>query len=531
MPLSISLNHVSWALPDGTALFSDLNLQFAPHRTGLIGRNGTGKTTLLNLISGALSPASGSVSVNGSIGLLKQQLQSGPQETVADLFGISEALHILQKAEAGTASMEELAHADWTLESRVETALASMGLEIAADHPLAALSGGQITRCRLAALQFHDADFLLLDEPTNNLDADGREALGAFLAKWRKGAIIVSHDRALLEQMDGIVELTTLGASAFGGNYSFYKAQKALELAAAEQDLASAEKRIGELNRKIQSVAERKARKDGAGHRARAKRDQPKIALNAMRNKAENTLGENSVLASRLREDAEQQSKAAREKIEVLEPLSITIASCGIANGQRVLTAESLSIGYTADRPLLRDFSMVITGPERVAIKGANGSGKTTLLKTLVCNLPPLSGNCHLDPSARVLDQHVSLLDPELSVLENFRLLNPEQDENTCRAILARFLFRGEASTQQVKTLSGGMMLRAGLACVLGAAQPPKLLILDEPTNHLDLTTVEAIESALTTYNGALLVISHDATFLENIGVTREVVLGETVGV
>ncbi|SFL17748.1 ATPase components of ABC transporters with duplicated ATPase domains [Pseudovibrio ascidiaceicola] len=531
MPLSISLNHLSWALPDGTALFSDLNLQFAAHRTGLIGRNGTGKTTLLNLISGALTPASGSVSVQGSISLLKQRLQSGPQETLADLFGITKALHILQKAEAGTASMDELAQADWTLESRMEAALAHMGLEISADHPLSTLSGGQITRCRLAALQFHDSDFLLLDEPTNNLDADGRDALGTFLAKWRKGAIIVSHDRALLEQMDCIVELTTLGASVFGGNYSFYKAQKALELAAAEQDLASAEKRIGDLNRKIQSVTERKARKDGAGHRARAKRDQPKILLNAMRNKAENSLGENANLASRMREEAEQSSKAAREKIEVLEQLSISIASSGIANGQRVLAANGLSVGYDKNQPLLRNFSLVITGPERIAIKGANGSGKTTLLKTITGKLPPLSGTCQLHPSARVLDQSVSLLNPDLSVLENFRVLNPEQDENTCRAILARFLFRGDASTQQVQTLSGGMMLRAGLACVLGAAQPPKLLILDEPTNHLDLTAIEAIESALTTYNGALLIVSHDTAFLENVGVTREVVLGETVGV
>ncbi|GHB40604.1 ABC transporter permease [Pseudovibrio japonicus] len=525
MPLSISLNQLSWSLPDGTGLFSDLNLQFAPHRTGLIGRNGTGKTTLLSLISGALEPASGSVTVQGTLGLLKQQVQNGPRDTVGDLFGVSDALHILQKAEEGTASMDELAQADWTLESRMEAALASMGLEITARHPLAALSGGQITRCRLAALQFHDADFLLLDEPTNNLDADGREALGAFLAKWRKGAIIVSHDRALLEQMDCIVELTTLGASAFGGNYSFYKAQKALELAAAEQDLASAEKRMNDLNRKIQNVAERKARKDGAGTRARSKRDQPKVLLNAMRNKAENSLGENSNQAARLRAEAEQQSQAAREKIEVLESLRISVASCGIAKSQRVLTAQGLSAGYDAQQPLLQDFFLVMTGPERVAINGANGSGKTTLLKTLAGQLKPLAGSCQLHPSTRVLDQQVSLLNAELSVLQNFRVLNPEQDENTCRAILARFLFRADASTQQVKTLSGGMMLRAGLACVLGAAQPPKLLVLDEPTNHLDIEAVEAMESALTAYDGALLVVSHDAAFLENIGITKRIEL------
>ncbi|SDR47504.1 ABC-F family ATP-binding cassette domain-containing protein [Pseudovibrio sp. Tun.PSC04-5.I4] len=523
MPASISLTHLSWALPDGTALFKDLSLQFAAHRTGLIGRNGTGKSTLLNLISGALVPASGAVSVSGTVGMLSQQLQHAQNETIADLFGIADDLRILLRAEDGTATMDELNDADWTLESRLEAALAQMGLQYLTDHPLSPLSGGQITRCRLAALLFHDADFLLLDEPTNNLDAEGRKALHAFLAGWKKGALVISHDRDLLEQMDSIVELTTLGTNTYGGNWSFYKQQKEQQLTTAEQDLASAEKRISGLNRKIQSVTERKARKDGAGHRSRAKRDQPKVLLNAKRNRAESTSGDNANLASRLREDAEQQAKAARQKIEVLQPLSMIIASSGIANGQVVLRTDSLSAGYSGGEPLLRDFSLTLTGPERVAVKGPNGSGKTTLLKTLIGQLPPLSGSCQVHDSFRVLDQQASLLDPGKTVLENFRHLNPEQDENSCRAVLARFLFRGEASGQTVATLSGGMMLRAGLACVLGAAHPPKLLILDEPTNHLDIEAVEAIEAGLNAYDGALLVVSHDTTFLQDIGITRVV--------
>lgn len=525
MPTSVSLTNLSYRLPNGTELFSNLTLQFGAGRTGLIGRNGTGKSTLLRIISGALEPFAGTVRVHGSLGLLKQDVQHGPAETVADLFGVQAALEILKKAEAGTATLDELSDADWTLESRLDEALAQMALNIGADHPLAALSGGQVTRVRLAALLFEDADFLLLDEPTNNLDADGRQALREFLQSWRKGALVVSHDRALLEHMDAIVELTSLGATSYGGNWSFYRAQKQQELAAAEHSLARAEKQVTLVKQKAQQVAERKARKDGAGKRARAKGDQPKILLNAMRNRAENSKGDGVALANRQQQQAEQQAAQARDQIEVLEPISVSIASSGLARAQTVLKCEEIYAGYAQSAPIVSGLSFQITGPERVALVGGNGSGKTTLLNTLLGKLPALSGSCQLHETTRVLDQHASLLDANLSVVENFRRLNPQQDENTSRAVLARFLFRGKASEQTVGTLSGGMMLRAGLACVLGAVQPPKLLVLDEPTNHLDLDAIEAIEAGLNAYDGALLVVSHDETFLQNISVTRRIKL------
>ncbi len=528
MPASIFINQLSWSRPDGDPLFSNLNLRFASQRTGLIGRNGTGKTTLLKLISGALKPVSGSVSVQGTLGLLEQQVQYKSDQTVAHLFNVAGALRTLRKAEAGIASVEELAAADWTLESRMESALAVLGLSIPADYPLAKLSGGQTTRCRLAALHFHETDFLLLDEPTNNLDAAGRMALLRFLEGWKKGVIVVSHDRALLEQMDAIVELTTLGASSFGGNYSFYKSQKEQELTSAMHEFARAEKRKDDLGRKLQKLTERKARKDGVGYRSRAKRDQPKVLLNARRETAETTRGDSVNLANRLRQQAQHQADMARQKVEVLEPISMHIPSSGLTNTQRVLTARNLSVGYAKHSPLLQGFSLEISGPHRCALSGGNGSGKTTLLKTLLGEIPPLSGICELHPTTRVLDQQASFLDPERSVLENFHHLNPDQDENTCHAVLARFLFRGNTSHQPVKTLSGGMMLRAGLACTLGAARPPKLLILDEPTNHLDIEGIEAMEAALKAYDGALLVVSHDRSFLNNIGITQEICLGET---
>src|ERR1700754_4970523 len=262
---SITLSHLAWSAPDGRQLFSDLSLSFSAERAGLVGRNGVGKTTLLKLIAGEQHPHAGTVSVSGAIGMLRQSVQVAPEDTIADLFRARAALAVLRRAETGEASNDELANADWTLEMRIESALANTGLDAPPDTPLAALSGGQRTRASLAALTFAQPDFLLLDEPTNNLDRDGRAAVIALLAKWRAGAVVISHDRELLETMDALVELTSLGATRYGGNWSLYREQKTLELAAARHDLADAEKRIAEVARSAQTTAERKARKDSTG--------------------------------------------------------------------------------------------------------------------------------------------------------------------------------------------------------------------------------------------------------------------------
>ena len=208
MSASIAVSDLSWSTPEGRPLFSHLDLSFETGRTGLVGRNGVGKTTLLKLISGEMPVQSGRVSVSGTLGVLRQSVQGAPDESVAELFGANDALAILRRAEDGDATVEELAVADWTLETRIVSALRRIGLDALPETPLAMLSGGQRTRAGLAALVFAAPDFILLDEPTNNLDRDGRKAVLDLLASWRAGAIVVSHDRELLKTMDGIVELT-----------------------------------------------------------------------------------------------------------------------------------------------------------------------------------------------------------------------------------------------------------------------------------------------------------------------------------
>jgi ATPase subunit of ABC transporter with duplicated ATPase domains len=523
---SATLSNLSYSGPDGQTLFSNLDLSFGTGRTGLVGRNGVGKTTLLRLITGELSPSSGTVSVSGRIGLLRQQVQPEPGETIADLFGVREGLSLLVRAIAGEAGADELAEADWTLEARLAEALDELALDVAPDTLLSTLSGGQRTRAALAALLFDAPDLILLDEPTNNLDAEGRAAVAEMLSGWRGAAVVISHDRDLLETMDAIVELTSLGATSYGGNWSHYRERKALELASAQRDLNAAEREVRDAARAAQAARERQDRRDAGGRKKAAKGDAPKILLGGLKRRAEATAGGLDRLAEKQADAAQMQAAEARARIEVLTPFAIKLRSSGLPAGKLVLRASGLSGGYEADRPIIRDFAMDMVGPERVAITGPNGAGKTTLLKLLTGGLTPASGSVQIGGPMALLDQQVGLLDRSLSIAENFQLLNPASSVNDCRSVLAAFKFRNDAALQEVGTLSGGEMLRAGLACVLGGATPPMLVVLDEPTNHLDIEAIEVVEAGLRAFDGALLVISHDRAFLENVGVEREVVLG-----
>jgi ATPase subunit of ABC transporter with duplicated ATPase domains len=521
---SISLSHLTWSAPDGQRVVDDLTLDFGRERTGLVGRNGVGKSTLLKLVAGQLIPAKGTVTVHGSIAAMRQIVQIEPGETLADLLGVAGDLALLRRAEAGTATLDELDAADWSLGARVEEALAQMGLAAPPETPLAHLSGGQRTRAALAGMLLARPDFMLLDEPTNDLDRDGRRAVIQMLRGWRAGAVVVSHDRELLEEMDAIVELTKLGAARFGGNWSHYRERKAIELAGARHDLAVAERARSEAARKAQVTAERQQRRDAAGSRNAARGGMPRILMGARRERAQNSGAGNVRLAERQRGEVDRAVEQARERIERTPPLAIAVASTGLAPSQRLLTLEHVTAGY-GGAPVLRDVSLTMVGPERVAIIGANGSGKSTLLRVVAGELAPLAGRATRHVAFAMLDQRVSLLDRAATLAENFGRINPGVSGNACRAALARFGFRAGGGDRLAATLSGGQMLRAALACALGNPAPPPLLILDEPTNYLDIDTVAALEAALAAYDGGLLVVSHDARFLQNIGVTREIAL------
>jgi ATPase subunit of ABC transporter with duplicated ATPase domains len=522
----VTLDGLSYATPDGRHLFQDLTLAFGAERTGLVGRNGAGKSTLLRLVTGELHPPAGAVTVRGRVGVLRQALTPPPGATVAGLLGVEPDLARLRRVEAGEGSDDDFADADWTLETRLETALAEVdlaGLDLA--RPASTLSGGQVTRATLAGLLALQPDLLILDEPTNNLDTSARDLVTQLLGRWKGGAIVVSHDRALLRRMDRIVELSGLGAQVFGGDYDLYAERKAQAEAAAARDLADAEKEAARVAREVQVAAERKARRDAAGKRSRIRADQPKIMLDFKAERAEASGGREKRLAERISGEAAQALSVAEARVERVRRLVFDLPPSRLAAAKTVLAFEAVSFGYPSQPPLLASRSFRITGPERVAACGPNGSGKTTLIRLAAGELEPTAGRVVRGTKAAFVDQQTALLGDAPTLVAAFRRLNPASTENAARAALARFLFRNTTAEKPVASLSGGERLRAALACVLLGDQPPQLLILDEPTNHLDLDSIQAVEAALASYDGALLIVSHDRDFLETIGVDREILL------
>ena len=284
----------------------------------------------------------------------------------------------------------------------------------------------------------------------------------------------------------------------------------------AERRLDEAERSLARVSQDVQREKEKKARRDSAGRKGRAKAGASKMALDAKQMRAENTVSRQNRTAERLVSEAEDTLEEARADVERIRRLVFELPPSGLASGKLVLRIEDARVAI-AGREILPALSLTIAGPERIGIVGPNGAGKTTLLRLIAGDIEPSTGRIARPVPAALLDQHAALLDPKRTLLENFLARNRESNANIAYAALARFLFRNVQALRHPSELSGGERLRAALACVLGGAHPPQLLMLDEPTNHLDLDSIAAIESALSAYDGALIVVSHDEDFLAGL--------------
>lgn len=522
----ILINQLGFNLPTGIALFDKLTIAFSKRKIGLVGRNGVGKSTLIKLILGELCRNSGSIHIEGKLAYVPQNPVISLEITVAELLGCDKKINALQRISQGSIDERDFAilNEDWNVEERMQTQLALFGLNsILHHHQLKMLSGGEITRLLLVKAFLADADFLLLDEPTNHLDHTARQQLYHAVQQWRGGIIVVSHDRTLLNFMEEIIELTTLGATCYGGNYDTYVAQKDIEKTAKEQQLQDAKKLMRKTKATVQSSREKHEQKQAYGRELRRSGSIDKIGANSKKGRSERTQSKLLIKEERLINQAETQLQSAKKKIEITEDVNVSLPETFVPNGKVMLEIEHLSFSYPhAKNEIITNFNLKILGPERIALAGDNGSGKTTLIKLILLELQPHSGKIYLGTThVSYLDQNASLLNSDLSILDNFLLLNDDVKENDAYRYLAQFLFKNVLAHKLVKNLSGGEKLRALLACVLMSKQPPQLLILDEPTNHLDLNSIRSIESALKNYKGTMIVISHDQQFLANIGINR----------
>ena len=521
-------------------LFEGLDLVVAPGDViGLVGVNGAGKTTLLRTLAGLIPVESGTVSLSppsATVGYLPQERDRRPGESVRDFLArrtgvgpaqaaMDAAAEALAEGGPGTDDRYATALERWLdlggadLDERAEQVAADLGLTVALDHPMTALSGGQAARAGMASLLLSRYDLFLLDEPTNDLDLDGLARLEEFVTGLRAGTVVISHDREFLARTVTAVlelDLAQQQINLFGGGYAAYLEER-------ERARLHAREEYDEFADKKSSLEDR----------ARMQRGWMEHGVRNARRKAK----DNDKIGKNLRtESTEKQAAKARqtqrmiERLDVVEEprkeweLRMEIAAAPRAGA--VVAALRDAVVRRGDFTL-GPVTLQIDWADRVAITGANGAGKSTLLDTLLGRVPLESGSAQLGSGVVVgeVDQARGLFLGDEPLAAAFGAAVPELSDADVRTLLAKFGLRAAHVPRPAGTLSPGERTRAGLALL--QARGVNLLVLDEPTNHLDLPAIEQLEAALTTYTGTLLLVTHDRRMLEAVTTTRRLSIAD----
>jgi len=520
------LNNLSYILPDGRTLFSGLNEQFDWRSTGLVGRNGVGKTLLARILAGLVRPTSGFCQCSGPVHYLAQQVAHAEGTTVADLAGVAHILDALTRIESGSTASEDFDTVGdhWDIRLRLQHELERNNLNhLEAGTAANTLSGGEAMRVSLIGALLSNADSLILDEPSNHLDRPNQLALIEQLQRWPGGLIVVSHDRQLLDSMERIVELSPQGLHSYGGNYAFYAEAKAQEQQNALQALNERKLERQRREQAMHKQRERQERRQARGNRKGKEANQAKILLDRQKERSEASAGALRQKQTSSRAQLNQQVREAAKQVDddfqiVLHEIPITQAA-----KRRVVELDNVELPFL--KRATRHINLTVTGQQRVGVVGPNGCGKSTLLRLLSGQLEPLSGDCNVTPERAYLDQKLHHLDPERTLLDQLQQVNPTGREGELRMRLAQLGLDAQKITTPSGLLSGGEQLKGALACALYADSPAELLLLDEPNNHLDLPSAQALETLLRSYQGALVVVSHDDAFLDNLELTHRLII------
>jgi ATPase subunit of ABC transporter with duplicated ATPase domains len=525
------LQGVTYTHPDRDLLFSDINLIInRQDKIALTGNNGTGKSTLLNILAGNLHPSNGFVKAERKPYYVPQLFGQFNNYSIAQALRVEHKLKALQKILDGHVTDTNLAllDDDWAIEERCREAIAHWKLDhLDLNRKMETLSGGQKTRVFLAGINIHRPQIVLLDEPSNHLDTLSRDILYDYIKTTTNTLIVVSHDRTLLNLLNTVYELSKRGITVYGGNYDFYATQKTIESNALDQELKSREKTLRKAKETEKEALQRQQKLDARGKKKQEKAGLPTISMNTFKNNAEKSTSRMKGVHAEKVDTITKELTQLRTTLSGMDKMKMDFDNSALHKGKILVTAKEVNFAYH-DLPLWENLlNFQLTGGERVAINGPNGSGKTTLIKMILGNVQPRSGI--LDRAAIktiYIDQDYSLIDNELSVYEQAQQANSGAlQEHEIKVRLNRFLFTKNYWDKPCRVLSGGEKMRLMLCSLTINNHAPDMIILDEPTNNLDIQNIEILTTAINDYKGTLLVVSHDAYFLKQINVEHSVTL------
>ncbi len=503
-------------------LFDQLSFQLPLHQfCGLIGRNGQGKSLLMSLLQGQSTELAylGQISWQCPHQHLAQ-LQRVQANTIAQALDIEDLYQCFERIQQGTASFNDYDRVEhlWHLPTEWQQLLESAGLPTALDTPTQYLSEGQKTKlalCRLFLLKDH---YLLLDEPSNHLDIQGRQWLIDQMAQHPTGGLMISHDRQLLSHVQGIFALNQLGLQYYGGNYALYQQQHQLQVEALSHAVQQEKRELKQLKEQQHQSQMKAQKRKKTGEKLRASGSQAPILLDAKKEQSEQSLSHLRKQQSKQLADAKDELQQKQTQLEHLKSQSFEFTQTSGKSGE-ILRCQQLQLTYAKTQPI----DLALTVGEKLHLIGANGTGKSTLLKTLQGLIPPLAGEIYCKVSAVYLDQNLSLLNENLSAVEYLCGIDSNLNEQQARTLLGNLQIRRDKALSPLTKLSGGERLKVAL---LGLKQQAvELLLLDEPENHLDIESRELLAQAINSFNGAVILVSHDESFVEECGIHESYVL------
>ncbi|WP_199562638.1 ABC-F family ATP-binding cassette domain-containing protein [Pedobacter chinensis] len=526
--MSITIRSLSYIHPDNEELFHELNLSIADgEKASLVGINGAGKSTLLQIIAGQIQPTSGEIFYAEKPWYVPQHLGEYDDLSIAGALEVEQkinALHAILEGDADPKHFTDLED-DWEIEEKVNKALEKWGLgNFGPKQPLGTLSGGQKTKVFLAGIDIHHPDVILLDEPSNHLDAKTRKKLYTSILQSKATILVISHDKTLLNLMNKTLELSKKGIEVFGGNFEFYRQQKAEKVNALHAQLNEQSKTLKQTEKKAQDMAYQRQKQESRGKTAGQSNSLPRIIAGGLKSKSERSTAKVLDAHNEKISNLADTIRETRAQIQQYQVLKINIGSSDLHPGKVLIDAENINFGYDG-KFLWKGLTFQIRSGDRVQIEGENGAGKTTLLKIITRQLELATGN-YMSPefSYLYLDQDYTMINPKLTIYEQVQEYNSSGlEEHEIKALLIYSQFDREAFDRKCEGLSGGEKMKLSLCCMSVSNHAPDILILDEPTNNLDVQSLEVLTSAVKSFEGTLLVISHDEYFTSEIGINSRI--------